>query len=127
MYNEAEVYKTIAKYISIKYPNVIFRFDFAAGLYLSVFQSKLHKRLNPVRGYPDLFIAYPTKGYSGLFIEIKSDKANPFKKNGELRSNEHLTEQQNVLKRLNESGYKALFGVGVESCFKIIDEYLSEL
>jgi len=125
MQHEAEIYRVIARYMSIKYPKVIFRFDFAAGMYMSVFQSKNHKAMNPIRGYPDLFIAKPNKDFAGLFIEIKTEKGNPFKKDGQMKANEHTERQAEILEMLNEAGYLAVFGTGTDQCIKLIDEYLN--
>ncbi len=125
MRHESEIYRVIARYMSIKYPKVIFRFDYAAGLYMNRGAANKHSEVNPIRGYPDLFIAKPNKDFSGLFIEIKTEKGNPFKKDGELKANEHTERQAEILSALNEAGYLAVFGTGTEECLRIIDEYLN--
>ena len=121
---EDEIYKTLARYISIKYPEVVFRFDYAAGLYMSFAQSKKHSAINPIKGYPDLFIAKPSKGYSGMFIEIKTEAAQPFKKDGGLKKNEHLEKQNLIMSQLKAAGYYSTFGVGIKKCIQLIDWYL---
>ena len=126
MNQEAEIYKVIARYLSIKYPKLIFRFDFAAGMYLSPYMANKHRAQNPIKGYPDLFIALPKGGFAGLFIEIKTEKANPFKKDGSLKSNEHTERQAEVLKALNEVGYAALFSSGVDETIKVIESYINQ-
>jgi len=126
MSQEAEIYKVIARYLTIKHPKVIFRFDFAAGLYLSPYMANKHRSQNPIKGYPDLFIALPKGNFAGLFIEIKTDKANPFKKDGTLKANEHTERQAEVLKALNEVGYAALFSTGVDETIKVIESYLNQ-
>ena len=85
-----------------------------------------HKAQNPIKGYPDLFIALPRGNFAGLFIEIKTDKANPFKKDGTLKSNEHTERQAEVLKMLNDVGYAALFASGVEETIKVIESYINQ-
>ena len=125
MNQEAEIYKVIARYLTIKYPKLIFRFDFAAGMYLSPYMANKHRSQNPIKGYPDLFIALPKGNFAGLFVEIKNDKSNPFKKDGTLKSNEHLERQAEILKALNEFGYAALFANGVDETIKVIESYVN--
>lgn len=121
---EKDLHKLIAKYLKVKYPNVIFRTDFAAGMKMSLFMARKHNALQSSRAYPDLFIAESRGGYSGLFIEIKREETVVFKKDGTIRKNDHLIEQNNMLTSLNLRGYKAVFGIGYTSITKIIDEYL---
>ena len=88
--SEHNLYEQIARYLQLQYPDVIYRFDIAADLKLTMGQAAKHKRLHPERGYPDLFIAKLKEikvktalggGYSlveiktlgGLYVEIKKD------------------------------------------------------
>ena len=87
-------------------------------------QAAKHKRLHPERGYPDLFIAESSRKFHGLYLEIKTESNSPYKKDGTLKKDKHLEEQAEMLEKLRARGYKAEFGVGVEECKKIIDEYL---
>lgn len=56
---ESDLYRLVAEYLQVQYPEVIYRFDLAADLKLTPGQAVRHKRLHPHRGYPDLFIAQP--------------------------------------------------------------------
>lgn len=125
---EHDIYRLIAQYLQVKYPDVIYRFDLAADLKLTMGQARKHKVLHPHRGYPDLFIAQPAYfaggiTYHGLFIEIKKDGTRLKKKNGEWAS-DHIAEQAKMLKLLTIRGYKAEFAVGIDEALEIIDEYL---
>ena len=129
---EHEIYRLIAQYLQVKYPDVIYRFDLAADLKLTMGQARKHKILHPHRGYPDLFIAEirPHWGdisfnteYHGLYLEIKKDGTRLKKRNGEWAS-DHIAEQANMLKLLTIRGYKADFAVGIDEALEIIDEYL---
>ena len=142
---EHEMYMQIADYMRYQYPKVIYRFDLAADLKLSIGQAKKHKRLQGRRGYPDLFIAEPRNVKAkckvianrgvikeahflyqkyGLFIELKRPDVKIYKKNGELVANEHIREQAALLEELRQRGYVAEFACGFDEAKKIIDEYL---
>ena len=121
---EHEMYIQIADYMRYQYPEVIYRFDLAADLKLSIGQAKKHKRLQGRRGYPDLFIAEPRGKYHGLFLEVKRPDVTIYKKNGELVANAHIREQFDMLEQLRQRGYVAEFACGFDEAKKIIDEYL---
>lgn len=122
--SEHSLYEQIARYLQQQYPNVIYRFDLAADIKLTPGQAAKHHRLHPKRGYPDLFIAESSSKDHGLYLEIKTESNSPYKKDGTLKKDKHLEEQAKMLERLRARGYKAEFGVGIEECKKIIDEYL---
>lgn len=120
---EHEMYMQIADYMRYQYPKVIYRFDLAADLKLSIGQAKKHKRLQGRRGYPDLFIAHPMGKYHGMYLELKKDGTRLQKRNGDFAS-EHIKEQWEMLGALTLRGYKAEFACGFDEAKKIIDEYL---
>lgn len=151
--SEHSLYEQIARYIQLQYPDIIYRFDLAADLKLTPGQAAKHHRLHPERGYPDLFIAESSENinskdwngivrewgfYFGLYIEIKKDGTKlkrdkdakkPLKGETKVRKkgdwfDKHIEEQAEMLEKLRARGYKAEFGVGIEECKKIIDEYL---
>lgn len=132
---EHQLYGKIAGYLQENYPDVIYRFDIAADLKLTQGQAAKFRRLHPRRGYPDLFIAKPKDGlnmdaggnpnyYAGLYLELKAEGNSPFKKDGSLKKDQHLEEQQAMLEMLRYRGYKAVFATGFDEAKKIIDEYL---
>lgn len=130
--SEHDLYKQIAIFMQMKYPNVIYRFDLAADLKLTVGQARKHKILHPYRGYPDLFIAESAPRcidgswkyeWYGLFIELKKDGTRLKKKNGEWAS-EHIAEQAHMLSELTARGYKADFAIGFNQAVRLIDDYL---
>ena len=134
---EHDIYKMIADYLRYQYPTVIYRFDLAADLKLTMGQASKHKRLQRYRGYPDLFIAEPKKvviskgehtrlvaGYHGLFIELKREGTRIFKKDGALVADEHIREQFDMLHDLRAKGYAAEFAIGFDEAKKLIDDYM---
>lgn len=124
MIKEHDIYTLIADYLRYQYPQVIYRFDLAADLKLTMGQASKHKRLQRYRGYPDLFIAEPVKGYSGLYLEIKVENTRIFKRDGKLVADEHIREQYDMLEQLRKRGYAAEFGIGYDNTKKLIDDYM---
>lgn len=146
---EHDIYLQIAQYLRLRYPSVIYRYDLAADLKLSIGQAKKHKALQHYRGYPDLFIAEPrvrhtTEGefgiklgegeadgttyyammYAGLYLEIKRPGTKIYTKKGLPVADEHIREQYDMLVDLRHRGYRAEFAIGYDEAVKIIDEYL---
>lgn len=130
--SEKQLCEHIAVYLQLQYPTVIYRFDLAADLKLTVGQAARHKKLHPKRGYPDLFIAKSAPRcidgswkyeYHGLYLELKKHDTRLKKKNSDWAS-EHIAEQAKTLEKLRKEGYKAEFACGFNEAIKLIDEYL---
>lgn len=121
---ESELQEAVARYLRIRYPEVLFHSDFGSGIKLTKGQAIKQKRQNGgIRGWPDMFIAEGRGKYRGLFIELKKDKTRIKKKNGEWAS-EHIAEQAQLMSRLRGRDYEAQFAVGFDEAVDIIDEYL---
>lgn len=121
---EHDIYVLIADYLRYQYPQVIYRFDLAADLKLTIGQASKHKRLQRYRGYPDLFIAEPKGKNGGLYLEIKKAGTKIFKKDGALVADEHIREQFDMLHDLRRKGYAAEFACGFDEAKKLIDDYM---
>ncbi len=148
--SESQLQEQVARYITAKYPDVMFHSDFGSGVKLTPGQAKRQKRQNGGRrAWPDLFIAepmahpiddviefcdkfalsYPTSSApgvvvaSGLFLELKREGTRLTKKNGDWAT-PHIQEQAAVLSMLRSRGYVAEFAVGIEDAKRKIDEYL---
>lgn len=74
------------------------------------------------KGWPDLCISEPRNGFSGLFIELKSETARVYKKDGTAAS-EHIALQIETINELKARGYEAVLCVGFEAARRTIDEY----
>lgn len=137
---ESAVHLALCKYIRIKYPYVLFNSDLS-GFYLGSAPSVAHpaykkhykaiktsRLLRRMSGFPDCSIFLPKNGYYGLFIEIKTEQASPFKKSGGLKVSYQMggANYNQILwqEALNKLGYKAVFGVGIDECMRIVDEYI---
>lgn len=121
---EKDLQKVICSWLKKVYPDVIYRVDFAAGMRMSIGQAMQMKRLQCTRAYPDIFIAEPRGRYAGLFIELKKDLSCVERKDGSVKKDSHILEQQEVLKKLNDKGYKAIFTFGYTNTIAKINEYL---
>lgn len=139
---EEKVQLQVCNYLNKAYPRVIFTCDLSSGMKLPIHIAAKNKKMRSSRGLPDLFIAKktsrysePTKGdkphryfteYGGLFIELKNEDTVVYNKDGSLRKDPHLHEQNAILESLREEGYMAVFACGFSQAKKIIDEYMCE-
>lgn len=78
----------------------------------SFYFGNLLKRMGVRRGASDLFIAWPSSGYHGLFIEVKSAKGRP------------TPEQKEFIQLMSDTGYYACFCYGAEEIIAVIQAYL---
>ena len=116
----------ICDYLRKNYPDVLFRTDFSSGMKMTPGQAAKHKKFQKGRAWPDLFIAESNNFASGLFLEIKAEDVIVFKKNGKIRKNKHLIEQDKMLKELRKKGYRARFAIGYNQAIFEIQQYLGE-
>jgi len=121
--NETNLHIAIANYIKLQYPNVIFTSE-SSGIRLSIGQATQLKRMRSSAGLPDLWLLEPRKGYHACLLELKKEGTIIYKKNGELRKDKHLKEQEAILSRLQEKGYFAKFVVGFNDAKAVVDFYL---
>lgn len=71
-------------------------------------------------GASDLFIAWPTRLYAGLWLEIKRPnyRVTP-------SGREHYDRQCAFIRLMRDSGYWADMGIGIEECMDIVTKYLN--
>lgn len=134
--DETQIQIKLAEYIAENYPDVEFHSDYGSGARLRPYQAKEQSRLNAGRrAWPDVFIAEPQSSpesalpkihFCGLFIELKTEGARIFKKDGTLVADEHIREQFDKLESLRRRGYCAEFACGLEEAKKLVDKYLAE-
>ncbi|HTJ53747.1 MAG TPA: hypothetical protein VL443_30035 [Cyclobacteriaceae bacterium] len=121
MKKEESLQIAVSNYLRLQYPNVIFTAE-SSGLKLTIGQAVKAKKLRSSRGLPDMIILEPRGNYKGLCIELKT--VSPYRKDGKLKTDQHLQEQEELLTRLNAKGYGALFATGFDKAKTIIDEYM---
>lgn len=136
---EDHIVKQISEYLNSQYPKLIWHFDLSSGGCMTIGMAKRNSLINKCKGYPDLFIAksktvitseelpFDTEfTYFGLFLELKTEGTTIYKKDGTLRKDQHLEEQNLMLYRLERYGYMARFACGFFEAKKIIDSYLND-
>lgn len=121
---EQDLHKQVTQWLRLQHREVIFHTDFASGCKLTIGQAVKNKSLQSGKSWPDLFIPEPRGNYHGLFIEIKPDIKKVYKKDMSLVKNERIEDQAEMLTKLQERGYKAVFGCGYEHCVQLINDYL---
>jgi len=120
-----KIHVGVCDYLKSQYPNVPFTSD-PSGLKTSIGMAKRLKRMRSRGRIPDMIIFYPSRHYSGLFIEIKLDKSQVFTRSGKMRKSDRIRGQADMLRKLNNLGYAATFGFGFGHIKKIIDTYMDE-
>lgn len=115
----------LASHIKKYHPTIIHRFDLAADMPLTPGQAARAKQLQGNEGYPDVFISEPHGGYHGLYIEMKKNRAEVFKKDGTYKKSKHLDKQIVMRRRLQLRGYRVEWGLGAQDAIKKLEEYLS--
>ena len=124
MPSEQDTHIAICKYLQLQYPQVLFTSE-SSGLRVTISQARRLKTMRSCAGLPDILIFEPRKKYYGLFLEVKKEGTKVFKKDGEIRQDKHLQEQEEILHQLKLRGYFAEFVVGFDEAKSIIDYYFS--
>lgn len=131
---ELDIQKRICRHIKKTYPHVIFHSDFGANLDMTEYQAKANKALQSEDKFPDLTIFAPGRinphtgrPYIGLALELKKEGTPVIlkigKDKGRLTKDEHIRAQARTLRKLNDQGWYANFGIGYEQSKKIVDWY----
>lgn len=124
---EKVIHQQVCDYLKLQYPYVYFQSD-ASGMRVTMGLRKELKKKRSNHKILDLAILHPSPcgTYHGLVIEVKVKVEDVFKKDGTLKKDEHLEEQQKSIDHLNKAGYKAAFGCGFDHCKNIIDKYFGK-
>lgn len=129
---ESKLQDTVSRYIKAKYKDLVFFFDAAAGISLNPKKKTrrdtmvyaMIQRWRSSDGLPDGFLARGVAGYHGLFVELKTEKGNPYLKDGSVSKQEHLQKQHAQHQKLLAEGYFATFTVGFDHTIAVVDWYM---
>jgi len=122
MKKEEAIQIRFCNYLKKNHPNIIFAGDLS-GDNVSIQQARKNKMQRSSRGLPDLNIYEKNKVYGMLFLEFK--KESPFLKNGNLSTNKHIQEQNEIHKSLRKKGYKVEFVWTLEDAIDIFENYIN--
>lgn len=122
--SEKTLHRAVCDYIRLAYPKTIFNSDLSGATKLTIGQAVAMKSLRSGRGFPDICIYEPRKGYGGLFIELKAEGTKLHNKQG-FPATPHIGEQMSCIIELRMRSYKADFAVGFDEAKQLIDEYLN--
>lgn len=122
-HKEYELQKQVCEYLNAQYPDVLYMSDTIASVKLTLPQGARNKAIQK-QGFktPDLIIFEPNKYFKGLFIELKTK--DPYKKNGDLVSNDHIKAQKKSMDELSSKNYFCSFAWTFEMTKEIIDIYM---
>ena len=95
-----------------KYPMLEDMTASLVGVKLTMGQAMKAKKMGVKKAWPDIMLAYPSNGFHGLFIELKSLKGYATK------------EQKDRIDRFKKNGYAAFVCRGFVEAKKAIEEYL---
>lgn len=123
---ERAIQRALITTLRVEFPFVVDFFnDWAAGAYLTPGQFRERRALSSGKGWSDLFIPYPSRGYHGLFLEIKKEGVRIKRRDGQLVSDDQIRTEAAFLQRMNRLGYFARFGIGMDNCERFIRWYLN--
>lgn len=100
------------RWFRLQHPNILC-FAIPNGGARSALTGAMLKAEGVVAGVPDLMIAVPKNGYAGLFVEMK------------VKPNRPSKEQVQVIKRLEDTGYKVAVCYSFDEFVKIVSDYLA--
>tara|TARA_Y100001938_G_C8091812_1_gene435501 strand:- start:3397 stop:3735 length:339 start_codon:yes stop_codon:yes gene_type:complete len=109
---EYQLQKAVCEYLDLK--NVLFCGSMGGQYQVFISQRIKAKNTGYKRGFPDLFIYEPRKGYHGLAIELK------------VGYNKPTPEQINWIDKLKKRGYRAEICTGIDETIKILNDYFNE-
>lgn len=122
--DEEYIQNEVCQYLRRFHPQVYYHVDLAGIRVTSKYQRLIISRQQGPEGFPDIVI-YERRGrYNGLVLEMKRES--PFKKrDGQLKSDEHLQAQDRWLKQFRSLDFDSDFYWSAESAIEKIAKYLS--
>ena len=127
--SEEQIQIMCSDWINIRYPELskLYFFNSFQGMRLNFGQIKKAKKTGGLKtGLPDFMFLKNNGTYSSLFIELK--KESPYLKigipNNQIRNDEHLQLQNDVIQQLKLEGHYACFAWSFDQFKKIVTYYM---
>lgn len=108
---ESKLQKSCVKWFRLQYPRYVL-FAVPNGGKRNAREAKIMQDEGVMPGVGDLFLMCPAKGYSGLFIEMKSETGTQSK------------DQKIFQEKCMMYGYKYVISKSLESFIRIVEDYL---
>ncbi len=126
---EEQIQIMCSDWMNIRYPELskLYFFNSFQGMRLNFGQIKKAKKTGGLKtGLPDFMFLKNNGTYSSLFIELK--KESPYLKigipNNQIRNDEHLQLQNDVIQQLKLEGHYACFAWSFDQFKKIVTDYM---
>ena len=127
--SEEQIQIMCSDWINIRYPELskLYFFNSFQGMRLNFGQIKKAKKTGGLKTGLPVFMYLKNNGtYSSLFIELK--KESPYLKigipNNQIRNDEHLQLQNDVIQQLKLEGHYACFAWSFDQFKKIVTDYM---
>tara|TARA_R110000744_G_scaffold94453_2_gene182359 strand:+ start:1257 stop:1634 length:378 start_codon:yes stop_codon:yes gene_type:complete len=120
---EKRLHLAVCKYLKFQYPDIYFLSD-PSGLKMSIGMATQLKKTRSKHAQLDVVILEPNETSNGLILEIKKDRNQVYKKDGELRNNEHVKKQSKSIAHLKNKDYICEYIFNLDEAIEIITKYL---
>ena len=121
---EKKLHLAICKYIKLQYPNIYFLSD-PSGLRMSIGMATQLKKTRSKHAQLDIVILESNNIWGGLVLEVKKDRSEVFKKDGNFRESKHVQDQNDSIIHLINNSYCTAYVFDLDEAIEIIDEYLT--
>lgn len=112
-YSESQEQIAAMEWLRLQYPNIAeHTMHIGNERKASYFVGYIMKQMGVLKGASDLFMAWPSGGFHGLFIEVKSKTGKP------------TAYQLAFLERMNKVGYLAKVCYGADEVISTMREYI---
>lgn len=121
---EKRLHKAICKYIKYQHPKAYFLSD-PSGLRMSIGMATELKATRSQHKQLDIVILEPSGRYHGLIIEVKKDKSEVYKKDGNFKKDKHVKAQRESMEHLRSFGYKVEYVFSLNDAITLLDNYFA--